>query len=180
MKDTINQKILVTYASRSGSTVGVAEAIGDELRQTGWVVDVLNMADAHDVSTYAAVVAGSAIRQENWLPEAMMFMETHSDVLCHKPVATFLVCMALATDNEARYQRGIQSAEKWMAPARALADPVSEGYFAGALDLSKVEEKRFRFLFRILVLLGIFAEGDYRNWNAIQQWALDLPTQLRL
>lgn len=180
MSSKSNQKALVTYASRSGSTIGVAEAIAVELQQSGVDVDVLAMSDVTDVSQYAAVVAGSAIRQESWLPEALQFIQTHSEALDSKPVATFLTCMALATDNTSRYERALVSAAKWMDPVRAMLNPVSEGLFAGALDVSKVEERPFRLLFRILTLLRVFAEGDYRNWNVIRQWAHVLPTSLRL
>ena len=39
----MNDKILVTYASRSGWTAGVAEAIGKTLVENGLQVDVLPM-----------------------------------------------------------------------------------------------------------------------------------------
>jgi len=57
------QKILVTYASRTGWTVDVAEAIGKTLSENGASVDVLPMLDVKDISGYRAVVAGSAIKR---------------------------------------------------------------------------------------------------------------------
>ena len=39
----MSNKILVTYASRTGSTVGVAEAIGKTLAESGLQVDVRPM-----------------------------------------------------------------------------------------------------------------------------------------
>ena len=59
----MNNKILVTYASRAGSTAEVAEAIGKTLTEGGAQVDVIPMQDVNDLSPYRAVVAGSAIRQ---------------------------------------------------------------------------------------------------------------------
>ena len=69
----MSQKILVTYASRTGSTVGVAEAIGKTLIEGGAQVDVLPMKEVTDLSAYRAVVAGSAIQAGHWLPEAMRY-----------------------------------------------------------------------------------------------------------
>ena len=57
----MSDKILVTYASRLGSTAGVAEAIGKTLKDNGAQVEVQRMEDVTDVTPYAAVVAGSAI-----------------------------------------------------------------------------------------------------------------------
>src|SRR5687768_12109848 len=67
--------ILVTYASRGGSTAGVAEAIGRTLAERGLEVDVRPMDAVHDLAPYRAVVAGSAVRRERWLPEALRFMQ---------------------------------------------------------------------------------------------------------
>ena len=71
-------KILVTYASRLGSTAGVAEAIGKTLAENGAEVEVRRMEDVTDLTPYSAVVAGSAIRGKQWLPEAMQFMQDSS------------------------------------------------------------------------------------------------------
>ena len=58
-------RILVTYASRAGSTRGVAEAIGKTLAESGAQVDVRRMQDVNDLAPYRAVVAGSAIQAGN-------------------------------------------------------------------------------------------------------------------
>jgi len=170
--------ILVTFASRSGSTVGIAEAVGETLRKQGIVVDVRPMSEVEDVTTYQAIILGSAIRQEKWLPEAMQFIHKHQAHLAQKPVATFLVCMALATKDATRYESGLQSAKAWMHPVRELVQPMSEGYFAGALNLSKIKELHFRIILSTLVMLGLFPKGDHRDWDAVNQWANGLSAQL--
>ena len=72
----MSNKILVTYASRAGSTAGVAEAIGKTLIEGGAQVDVLPIQEVKDLTPYQSVVAGSAIQNKQWLPEAMQFMHT--------------------------------------------------------------------------------------------------------
>src|SRR5512136_820817 len=89
-------KILVAYASRTGFTAGVAEAIGKTLAESGAQVEVHRIQDIQDLTPYQAVVAGSAIRGAQWLPEAMQFMQTHQAALARKPFAAFLVCITLA------------------------------------------------------------------------------------
>jgi len=73
----MSDRILVAYASRGGSTAGVAEAIGQTLAAGGAEVDVRSMTEIDDVTAYQAVVAGSAIQAHQWLPEAMQFIQAH-------------------------------------------------------------------------------------------------------
>ena len=172
----MNNKILVTYASRSGSTTGVAEAIGKTLTEAGAHVDVLPMGDIKDLATYRAVVAGSAIQAGQWLPEAMQFVQAHRAELARKPFAAFLVCMTLAIKN------GIyrQQVAAWLDPVRTLVQPgiggknIPPGLFAGSLDIGKVPSFGDRLKFRLSVKMGVWAEGDHRDWDAIHAWAESL------
>jgi menaquinone-dependent protoporphyrinogen oxidase len=171
----MSSKILVTYASRAGSTAGVSEAIGKALIGKGLQVDVLPMQDAQDLSPYRAVVAGSAIRGQKWLPEAMQFLKDHRSELSRKPVATFMVCITLSMANAGQYRDGLKA---WMSPVCELVHPVSEGYFAGALDFSKLPFSFNVLAMRFVVLLGVWKQGDHRDWNAIRAWAESLPSRL--
>jgi menaquinone-dependent protoporphyrinogen oxidase len=163
----MSDKILVTYASRTGSTAGVAEAIGRTLSESGAQAEVRPMEDVKDLAPYRAVVAGSAIRGGKWLPEAMQFVQAHQASLAQKPFAAFLVCMTL-TISKGKYRAQVAD---WLEPVRELVKPVSEGFFAGALDISKVPSFSDRLKFRLSVAFGVWSEGDHRDWNAIHTWA---------
>ncbi len=167
----MSNKILVTYASRTGSTAGVAVAIGKTLAESGVQVEVLPMQDVTDLAPYRAVVAGSAIQAAQWLPEAMQFMQTHQAALTQKPFAAFLVCMTLAMPKADQYRQFVAD---FMKPVRALVKPVSEGLFAGALDIGKIPSFRDRLKFRLSVAFGVWKVGDHRDWAAIRAWAADL------
>ena len=168
-------KILVTYATCTGSTVGVAEAIGSTLSERGLTVDVLPMRDVTDLTSYQAVVAGSAIQDKQWLPEAVDFVRANRAELSRKPFAAFLVCMTLAMKTGESYRPFVA---EFLAPVRALVRPVSEGLFAGVLDIAKVPTMKDRLLFRMSVLFGVWSEGDHRDWKAIQEWAENLAPRL--
>ena len=170
----MSHPILVTYASRTGTTAGVAEAVGNTLDSSGLPVDVLPVSAEQDVAPCRAVMTGSAIQGKQWLPEAMQFVETHQTALRRKPFAAFLVCMTLAM-KKGDYRSEVAA---WMQPVRALAPTVSEGLFAGALDISKVPTWRDRMMFRISVAMGVWSEGDHRDWEAIRAWAESLPPLL--
>jgi menaquinone-dependent protoporphyrinogen oxidase len=171
----INNKILITYASRSGVTAEIATVIGKSFSQNGIEVDILPMQEVNDLSQYQAVVAGSAIRDRAWLPEALEFMKTHRSILLRKSFATFTVCITLAMSNSEQYRKAVLD---WIQPVRAQVKPVSEGLFAGRLDFSKLPFNWDTLKLRAVAGLGIFPKGDRRDWNAIQAWAESLPPLL--
>lgn len=167
----MTNRILVTYASRTGSTAEVAEAIGRALTQGGVQVDVLPMQDIKDLSPYQAIVAGSAIRKSKWLPEAVQFIRTHQSTLLHKSFAMFTVCITLAMGTSEQYRSAV---EKWVAPVSSLVRPLSAGFFAGMLNFSKLPFNWDTLMFRVAVTFGIFPRGDPRDWSAIRAWAESL------
>jgi menaquinone-dependent protoporphyrinogen oxidase len=171
----MSNKILVTYATQTGSTAGVAEFVGKTLSEAGCQVDVIPMVDLDDLSPYGAVVAGSAVQNKQWLPEAMEFMRANQAALREMPTAVFLVCMTLAMSNGERFRDEVST---FLDPVRAIITPVSEGLFAGALDIDQVPYLRARLGFRLSVLFGVWSEGDHRDWHAIRAWAYTLPPLL--
>jgi len=107
----------------------------------------------------------------------MQFMETHRATLIQKPFAAFLVCMTLAMPNADKYRAHVAG---FLQPVRALVKPVSEGIFAGTLDIGKIPSFSDRLKFRLSVLFGVWAEGDHRDLNAIRAWAESIhPLLLR-
>jgi menaquinone-dependent protoporphyrinogen IX oxidase len=79
--------------------------------------------------------------------------------------------MTLSMRNADQYRSHVAS---WMQPVSALLKPVSEGLFAGALDISRIPSFSDRLKFRLSVLFGAWKEGDHRDWNAIRDWAQSL------
>ncbi len=159
-------RILVAYASYTGSTAGVAEAIGKQLAAGDMTVDVRRVEDATDLNGYSGVVVGSAIHSGRWLPGAVGFVQSHRDRLRQLPTAYFLVCLMAANDTEEN-RRVVAT---FLEPVRTLVEPVAEGRFAGYLWYDKysfVEGLGMRIFARTQKL----SEGDYRDWDAIRAWA---------
>jgi len=162
--DGMTRRILVGYATRTGSTVGVAQAIGRVLGTRGFGVDVQPLREGPRLDGYDAVVLGSAVNGGAWLPEAVGFVRDRQDALVRVPVALFCVhIMNLGEDEKARKRR-----LAYLDPVRALVRPVDEAFFAGVGPDARNTSLIARWAFRAF---GGGGEGDLRNWDAIRAWA---------
>ncbi len=169
-------RILIVYASQFGTTGEVAEAIGETLSQAGHIVETRWVKDAKDIEIYDAVVIGSAIQYDHWMPEARAFLTANQMALSQIPVAYFFTCMTLSKRNQKSEQQALNYADKLHTLAPQVK-PIDIGRFAGALNYNKMP-----FIFRVIapVLFSIFRvkAGDYRDWDAIRAWAKSIQAKL--
>jgi menaquinone-dependent protoporphyrinogen oxidase len=160
--EEIKRRVLIAYASRCGSTGGVADAIGKELRGTGASIDVRLVGNVHDLSPYQSVIVGSAIRMGRWLPDAIDFVKKHQDALRQLRTAYFVVCLTMKDDtpeNRSRVLVFLDPVHK-ETPQIQLVDI---GLFAGAVDFSKLS-----FVYKSVLKAKGVVEGDFRNWTSIR------------
>jgi len=165
------KKLLITYATYTGSAETVAKIISSDLISRGFQTDVIPMSEVKDISVYDAVIAGSAIHSGRWLPEAFDFLNIHRDQLGLKPFAAYLVCMTMAMKNHEKY---LQFVSDFMIPVRQIIKPVSEGLFAGKLEIKKLRSLSDKIKFRISVSAGVWKEGDHINSSEIIKWSESL------
>jgi menaquinone-dependent protoporphyrinogen IX oxidase len=86
-----DKRVLVAYASKFGSTRGVAEKLAATLREGGNHVALRPVDQVDDVSAYDAVVFGSAVFNQRWMPEGEHFIRGNLDALADRPVWLFSV-----------------------------------------------------------------------------------------
>jgi menaquinone-dependent protoporphyrinogen oxidase len=164
-KENMEKRVLVSYASKYGSTGGVADAIGKELCSKGLAADVALIRNDSNVSSYQAVVIGSAIYMGKWMSEAADFVKENKDILSKVPVAYFLVCMTLSQPTEKKRAEVLSYMDPIL-KAVPEVKPVGMGTFAGALDYSNLS-----WLNKKILKSKGSPEGDFRDWNAIRAWA---------
>ena len=70
-------RILVTFGSSRGGTEGLAQMVGDSLREQGVTVDVLPPRAVKHLDGYDAVVVGGALYAFRWHRDARGFVRRH-------------------------------------------------------------------------------------------------------
>jgi menaquinone-dependent protoporphyrinogen oxidase len=166
---TMGDRILIAYASKCGSTGGVAEAVGKVLCESGSAVDVKRVQDVKDLKPYRAVILGTALRMEAPLSEAVNFAKKHRAALAALPVAGFCVGLTMKEDTPENREKAKQQMTSLLTE---IPSPVSLEFFGGKVDYSKLGPI-MGFMFS-LDKSGEMAEGDWRNWDAISAWAKTL------
>jgi menaquinone-dependent protoporphyrinogen oxidase len=192
-------KVLVVYATNSGSTEEVAQAVAEELGREGAQVDVRHVDEVTSLEPYSAVVVGAPMIV-GWHRAALGFIKRHRQALSRLPVAYFFTAISLTHTGD-RHIDGVpvsvdaavakapsnpkrlslherySTVANYLKPALKAAPsvkPVSAAFFGGKLELF-----RLNLLQMLFVMVVIRAQpGDYRDWAFIRDWATQVRAAL--
>jgi len=156
--------ILVSAASRNGSTAEIADAIARILRGRGLSVTVAAPESVADVGDYDTFVLGSAVYTGHWLPPARALVERIEPLRGDRPVWLFSSGPVGDPKRTFVQQMGVDPAE--LAALREQTDAREHRMFAGRLV-----SERASFAQRVSLHVFRGLEGDFRDWRAIEQWA---------
>lgn len=171
-----SMKVLVLYATRAGSTKGIAEFIGKKLDEEGVDTDVLPAGSVRDLSGYDAFVIGSALYRYHWLREARELLSRQRRALTLRPVWLFSSGPTgpRRTDKKGRDLLEVSGPSE-IGELRELAGARDHRVFFGAI-----------FPDRLTGATGLFARlipkeeaGDFRDWSEIGAWARGIAAELR-
>ena len=159
--------ILVAYASKHGSTQGIAERISEKLQQEGKQAEARSVDAVSDPGSYEAFVIGSAIYFGSWMKEATEWVHRNQVILAARPTWLFSVG-PLGVDFMDDEQQPKEKAE-----FQETIKPRDHRVFFGSLDHHKLS-----FTERMMTKAVRAPEGDYRNWEAIDAWAESIARDL--
>ncbi len=151
-------RVLVAYATKHGSTAGIAQAIGEELTRLGFQADVVPVKDVPDVGVYRAVILGSAIYAGRWRREALRFGRRHASALRARPVWLF---------GSGPRDRSAEEGE--IPPVKGAAELASAVHARGHITFGgnwPYDTKHDRY-------------GDFRNFDRVRAWARSIGAELQ-
>lgn len=160
-------RVLVTYASKHGSTAEIAEVIADEIRSSGHAVDCVETDQAREVASYDAVVVGSAVYMKRWRREARRFLSRERRVLADRPLWVFS-SGPFGDDPDPAWSEPadvVKTVEKLNAREHVV--------FGGHLP---VEPSNF--IERAIADKTPMESRDLRDWEEIRSWARGVAAEL--
>jgi menaquinone-dependent protoporphyrinogen oxidase len=82
-------RALVAYATKHGSTEGIAAVIGETLRGRDYVTDVRPAREVRSIDEYDLVIVGSALYMFRWMGDAVDFLKRFEHQLSIGPTWLF-------------------------------------------------------------------------------------------
>lgn len=159
-------KVLVSAASKHGSTAEIANSIGSALSKLGLDVVVLPVGEVDGVDGYDAVILGSAVYAGHWLQAAKDLIDTNAADLATRPVWLF---SSGPIGDPPKPEEDPVDVVDVCATTRARDHQV----FAG-----KIERSKLGFAERAIVAALRAPTGDFRDWEAIDRWAATIADEL--
>jgi menaquinone-dependent protoporphyrinogen oxidase len=159
-------RVLISAASKHGSTEEIAQKIAEVLRSAGFQTDVVAPDEVTTTTPYDGVVIGSAVYAGRWLEPAKKLIERESATLAYKPVWLFssgpIGETGLPKDETAEVVR-----------LRVSAHAIDHHVFSGKLD-----KEQLGFAERAILAVVRAPAGDFRAWDDVTAWAAGIAQTL--
>jgi menaquinone-dependent protoporphyrinogen oxidase len=159
-------KVLVSAASKHGSTAEIAAAIGAVLSSEGIEVDVRRPEDVTTLAPYDGVVLGSGVYAGRWLEPIKRLIAREANELAFKPVWLF-------SSGPIGDPPKPEVEPPDMAAARERLHPIDTAIFAGRLDRYDLG-----FSEKAVVAVVHAPDGDFRDWSSVSEWASKIARTL--
>jgi menaquinone-dependent protoporphyrinogen oxidase len=173
-------KILVAFASKHGSTKGIADFIGEKIREKGLQVDVLDIDQVKNLRDYDAFVIGSAVYMFHWMKEATKFVSRNKSILSTRPVWLFSSGPTGTNQKDAKGRDLLDpnvSGPKELEELREKLQFRDHRIFFGAFDPKDLDFFSRQF-FKSASIRDATPIGDFRDWKEIEAWVAGIAKAL--
>jgi len=160
------ETVLVVYASKMGSTAEIAEAIGRQLTERGFSVDVTSTDHALDARKYGAVIVGSAVYLRRWDKKAVHYLQDQAPDLAERPTWLFQSGPC-----------GPDALEHFEAPHVVTQLCIEIGATGPKTFGGNLDPHRAKTWLAKKVTNGDLS-GDFRDWDAIREYANEIADVL--
>jgi menaquinone-dependent protoporphyrinogen oxidase len=167
----MSASVLVTYATRYGSTQEVAEAIATTMRERGLAVDIRPLREVRTIEGYRAIVLGAPLYMFHWHRDALHFLTRYRAALETRPVAIF--ALGPTNNEEKEYQGAREQLDKELAKFPWLT-PMEIAIFGGKFDPQKLTLP-----LKLIPAIRKMPASDVRDWVTIRGWADELVTEFQ-
>jgi menaquinone-dependent protoporphyrinogen oxidase len=167
MKGVVEMRVLVSAASRHGSTAGIAEAIGGVLSSAGIETEIRPPEEVMSVASYDGVVLGSGVYAGHWLTPAKKLVEREAAALASVPV--WLFSSGPIGDPPKPDEEPVDVVQ-----LRDSTQAIDHRVFAGMLD-----RRQLGLAEKAIIAVVRAPEGDFRQWDAITEWASGIARTLQ-
>ncbi len=158
--------VLVAYASKHAATAEIAGLITERIRRRGLQVEEASVDEVTTLETYDAYVIGSAVYTGHWLKPARRLIDRFRNDLPGKPVWLF-------------------SSGPIGEPPKPDGDPIEVGEIVEAIGVrdhrvfaGRLDKSLLGFGERAMITAVKAPEGDFRDWEAIREWADGIAQEL--
>jgi menaquinone-dependent protoporphyrinogen oxidase len=160
--------VLVTYASKHGSTAEIARAIAASLRGQDLDADCVEVAHVESLDRYDALVLGSAVYAKRWRGEARRFLHRHGEELEALPFWIFSSGPVGPPDKDPD--------PEWIEPHKVVAEAERLGVRGHVVFGGRLPESGFTA--RAMARNTPEEFQDRRDWEAIDAWARSVAADL--
>jgi menaquinone-dependent protoporphyrinogen oxidase len=162
---SMGSRVLVAYATKMGSNAEIAEAIASVLVEAGHEAVAAPARTVKDVDDFDAIVLGSALYAAHWQRDANRFVARRRDVLRGKR-------LWLWSSGPLDWTLAVKDLPPAANVLEIMGDVPFVGHrtFGGRLDpsLPGVDDQ----------ILKTHQQGDFRDWDAIRDYAAQIARAL--
>jgi menaquinone-dependent protoporphyrinogen oxidase len=185
--------VLIVHASRHGGTAGIADRLGESLRNQGIEAMVAPASSRPNPVGFDAVLVGSGVYMGSWLRDGIDYLELNVATLATRPTWFFSSGPLPSADAPKpadvgdRYDGALGPAEGPGSGGRKAIEGLAErigirGHkvFQGRFDPNDPPKVLAERIARLLPpVKNILPDGDFREWDVIDAWAVEIAAEVK-